>query len=152
MAFTIGETAEKLGVSASTIRYYDKEGLLPFMDRSTGGIRMFKQEDFEWLRLIECLKATDMPIRDIKQFIDWYQEGDCTLEKRRDMFYERKRAVEAQIKALQETLDTINYKCWYYDTAVKAESSGAVNCMKPEEIPEKIRKLKKKIRLYRAVK
>lgn len=149
MALTIGQAAKKLGISASTIRYYDKEGLLPFMDRSTGGIRLFRSEDFEWLRLIECLKATDMPIRDIRQFIDWYQEGDSSLEKRRDMFYIRKRAVEAQIKALQDTLDAINYKCWFYDTAVEAGTADAVQCMTPEEMPEKIRELKRKISLYK---
>lgn len=149
MELTIGQAAKKLGISASAIRYYDKEGLLPFMDRSSGGIRIFRQEDFEWLRLIECLKATDMPIRDIKQFIDWYQEGDASLKKRRDMFYARKRAVEAQIKALQGTLDAIDYKCWFYDKAVEAGTADAVKCMPPEEMPEKIRKLKRKISLYK---
>ena len=152
MELTIGEAAEKLGISASTIRYYDKEGLLPFMDRSAGGIRIFRQEDFEWLRLIECLKATKMPIKDIKQFIGWYQDGDSTLEKRRDMFYERKKTVEAQIKALQKVLDTINFKCWYYDTAVEAGTADVLKCMAPEEVPEKIRKLKRKITLYQTVK
>ena len=120
--FTIGEVAERLGVSTSTIRYYDKEGLLPFVARSAGGIRKFKPEDLEWLRLIECLKATEMPIRDIKQFIDWYQEGDVTLEQRRDMFYQRKRAVEAQIDALQKVLHTIEHKCCFYDTAVQKKN------------------------------
>ena len=117
MYYSIGEAAQRMHLSAPTLRYYDKEGLLPFVDRSAGGARMFKESDFEWLRLIECLKSTGMPIRDIKQFIDWYMEGDTTLPERRDMFYERRRAVEAQIETLQATLDMIDYKCWYYDTA-----------------------------------
>ena len=69
MAYTVGEMAKMLHVAPSTLRYYDKEGLLPFVDRSKSGIRMFKPSDIEWLRLIECLKATGMPIKDIKQFI-----------------------------------------------------------------------------------
>ena len=145
MYYTIGEAAQRMHLSAPTLRYYDQEGLLPFVDRSAGGARMFKESDFEWLRLIECLKSTGMPIRDIKQFIDWYMEGDTTLPQRRDMFYERRRAVEAQIEALQATLDMIDYKCWYYDTAVAAGSSRALQTLKPEELPEEVSRLKARI-------
>lgn len=145
MYYSIGEAAQRMHLSAPTLRYYDKEGLLPFVDRSAGGARMFKESDFEWLRLIECLKSTGMPIRDIKQFIDWYMEGDTTLPQRRDMFYERKRAVEAQIEMLQATLDMINYKCWYYDTAVAAGSSRALQALKPEELPVEVSRLKARI-------
>lgn len=145
MYYSIGEAAQRMHLSAPTLRYYDKEGLLPFVDRSAGGARMFKESDFEWLRLIECLKSTGMPIRDIKQFIDWYMEGDTTLPQRRDMFYERRRAVEAQIETLQATLDMIDYKCWYYDTAVAAGSSRALQTLKPEELPEEVSRLKARI-------
>lgn len=145
MYYTIGEAAQRMHLSAPTLRYYDKEGLLPFVDRSAGGARMFKESDFEWLRLIECLKSTGMPIRDIKQFIDWYMEGDTTLPQRRDMFYERRRAVEAQIETLQATLDMIDYKCWYYDTAVAAGSSRALQALKPEELPVEVSRLKARI-------
>lgn len=145
MYYSIGEAAQRMHLSAPTLRYYDKEGLLPFVDRSAGGARMFKESDFEWLRLIECLKLTGMPIRDIKQFIDWYMEGDTTLPQRRDMFYERRRAVEAQIETLQATLDMIDYKCWYYDTAVAAGSSRALQALKPEELPEEVSRLKARI-------
>ena len=54
MIYTVGEMAQKLGVPASTLRYYDKEGLLPFVERSSGGIRMFRKTDFEWLQVIRC--------------------------------------------------------------------------------------------------
>ena len=145
MYYSIGEAAQRMHLSAPTLRYYDKEGLLPFVDRSAGGARMFKESDFEWLRLIECLKSTVMPMRDIKQFIDWYMEGDTTLPQRRDMFYERKRAVEAQIEMLQATLDMIDYKCWYYDTAVAAGSSRALQALKPEELPVEVSRLKARI-------
>jgi DNA-binding transcriptional MerR regulator len=147
MNYTIGQAAEKLGLTASTLRYYDKEGLLPFVDRSAGGIRKFKPADFEWLRLIECLKATGMPIRDIRQFIDRHIEGDSTLRQRCDMFHERKRIVEGQIRELKKTLDMIEYKCWYYDTAAAAGTVDVHRHMKPEDIPEEIRQLKRRIGL-----
>ena len=69
MLYTIGEMAKKLGVPTSTLRYYDKEGLLPFVERSDGGIRVFKDTDYEWLFVIECLKKAGMPLKDIRIFI-----------------------------------------------------------------------------------
>ena len=54
MIYTVDEMAQKLGVPASTLRYYDKEGLLPFVERSSGGIRMFRETDFEWRQVIRC--------------------------------------------------------------------------------------------------
>jgi DNA-binding transcriptional MerR regulator len=145
MAYTIGEASEKLGLTPSALRYYDKEGLLPYVNRSANGLRMFSESDLEWLRLIECLKATGMPIKDIRKFIDWSLQGDSTIELRRDMFLERKRVVEEQIEAMKKTLDMIHYKHWYYDTAAKFGSTEAVNRMTPEELPEDIRELKKRI-------
>ena len=62
MIYTVDEMAQKLGVPASTLRYYDKEGLLPFVERSSGGIRMFRENDFEWLQVIRCMKKAGMPI------------------------------------------------------------------------------------------
>ena len=77
MFYTVGETAKKMQIAPSTLRYYDKEGLLPFVERSDGGIRMFQESDFEWLALIECLKKTGMSIKDIKSFVDLCVEGDA---------------------------------------------------------------------------
>ena len=65
--YTVGEMAKMLGVPASTLRYYDKEGLLPFVGRSAGGIRMFRESDLEWLRIIGCMKKAGMSIRAIRQ-------------------------------------------------------------------------------------
>ena len=79
MAYTIGEMSKMLNVSSSTIRYYDKEGLLPFVERSSGGIRMFKESDFEWLSIIECLKKADIPekfrnVRDKAKGVQYIEE------------------------------------------------------------------------------
>ena len=71
MIYTVGEMAKKVGVASSTLRYYDKEGILPFIERSAGGKRIFKDSDMEWLSIIECLKKTGMPIKEIKKFVDW---------------------------------------------------------------------------------
>ncbi len=117
---TIGEAAEKMNLSAHTLRYYDKEGLLPFVERTENGVRVFKDSDFEWLSIIECLKQTGMPLKDIKQYVDWCLEGDCTLRQRYDMFLERRAEVEKQIAQLHKALEKIDYKCRYYETALDA--------------------------------
>lgn len=147
MPYTISEAAVKMQLTPYTLRYYDREGLLPFVERSTGGIRMFKEKDFEWIRLIECMKAAGMPIKEIKTFIDWYMEGDSTLQLRRSMFHERKKIVEEHIESLNKTLETLNYKCWFYDTAVAAGTTSVPKNMKPEDMPDEIRELKDKIDL-----
>lgn len=118
--YNIKDVTNLMGIPASTIRYYDKEGLLPFLERSESGYRIFSENDLSLLRVIECLKKTGMPIKEIKQFTAWLSEGDASLQKRFDMFAERKRIVEEQMADLQKTLDIINYKCWYYQTALEA--------------------------------
>ncbi len=149
MYYTIGEIAKKVNISPHTLRFYAKEGLLPFVERSESGIRMFKDEDFQWLMIIECLKKTGMPIKDIKTFIDWVIEGDSTIDKRLDMFKKQKEAVEKQIAELQETLELLEYKCWYYETAKNAGTCAVHNTVKLEDIPEDVRPVKEKLKKIR---
>ncbi|MGG7159791.1 MerR family transcriptional regulator [Clostridium baratii] len=120
MKFSISEVAKKMNLSVSTIRYYDKEGLLPFIERTDSGYRIFSESDVKMLEIIECLKHTGMSIKDIKAFSNWVKDGDYSLEQRYEMFLERKKVVEAQIQELQKSLDLINHKCWYYKTALEA--------------------------------
>ena len=132
MTYSIGDIARKIGLTPSTLRYYDKEGLLPFVDRTETGIRRFKDSDMEWFSIIECLKNTGMSIKEIKTFIDWCMEGDASLDKRYQMFLERKKETEKQIKLLQNSLDIINYKCWYYKTALDAGTEKVHQTIPPE--------------------
>lgn len=120
MYYTVGEMAKKLEIAPSTLRYYDKEGLLPFVERSEGGIRKFRESDFEWLALIECLKKTGMSIKDIKSFVDLCVEGDASIGRRLELIKKQKQAVLQQIEQLKETLKVLDYKCWYYEEAQKA--------------------------------
>lgn len=138
MYYTVGEMAKKMNVAPSTLRYYDKEGLLPFVERTNGGIRMFSDSDFELLALIECLKKTGMPIKDIKIFVDWCIEGDSTIEKRLELIDKRRKAVEEQIEQLQETLEILDYKHWYYETARKAGTCAVHDNICEENIPDNL--------------
>jgi len=142
MIYTVGEMAKMLSVAPSTLRYYDKEGLLPFVERSSGGMRMFKEADFEWLFIIDCLKKTGMPIKDIRDFIEMVMKGDETIGERLELFNKQRKAVEEQISQLQATLDILNYKCWYYETAKKAGTTALPREMNLEEVPEQMRHVK----------
>ncbi|MCE5285768.1 MAG: MerR family transcriptional regulator [Pelosinus sp.] len=117
MTYSIGEISEMLNISISTLRYYDKEGLLPLVNRTSGNIRVFDDTDVECLKMIECLKTTDMPLKDIKQFFDWCEAGDSTIAQRYELFAVQKEKTEKQIALLQNALDRINYKCEFYRIA-----------------------------------
>ena len=73
--YTIGQVSEMFDLPISTLRYYDKEGLLPFVARSSGGIRQFRESDIEWLRVIGCMKKAGMSIKDIRQELKQQPEG-----------------------------------------------------------------------------
>ena len=136
MLYTIGEMAKKMNVAPSTLRYYDKEGLMPFVERSDSGIRVFKDSDLEWLSIIECLKKTGMSIKDIKIFIDWCMEGDATIDKRLALINRQRETVLEQISQMQETLATLNYKRWYYETSKEAGTCAIHQKLSREDIPE----------------
>lgn len=146
MLYTIGEMAKQLNVATSTLRYYDKEGLLPFVERSEGGMRMFKDADYEFLKIISCLKATGMQLKDIREFISLVMKGDETIEARLELFMKRKEEVEKQMAQLQVTLDTVNFKCWYYETAKKAGTTNVPDNMSNDELPKELRAVRARLR------
>lgn len=124
--YTIKDAAKIMNVPTSTIRFYDKEGLLPFMERMESGYRVFSDSDLAMLRTIDCLKKTGMPLKEIRQFITWVQQGDASLSERYEMFLERKKVVEEQMAELQSTLDIVNFKCWYYKASLEAGSEKPI--------------------------
>lgn len=113
-------SCQKTGLSVHTLRYYEKEGLLPFVRKNSSGLRVFSDSDLGWLELIECLKATGLHLKGIKQYIDWYIEGDSTLQLRLDMFRQQKIRIEEQMAELQKHMNKINYKIELYTKAVAA--------------------------------
>lgn len=142
MLYTVGEMAKVLGVQPSTLRYYDKEGLLPFVERTEGGIRMFTDKDYTTLKVIGCLKKSGLSIKEIKSFIEMAGKGDETIEERLALFKSRRDMLEQQMNELQDTLALLNYKCWYYETAIKDGTEANVSKLSAEEIPEQHRRAK----------
>lgn len=146
MLHTVGEMAKLLGVPASTLRYYDQEGLLPFVERSSGGMRMFHDSDYEWLQIIECLKKTGMPLKDIREFVRMAMQGDETIEARLEMMIKQREAVRKKLEELQQTLETLDFKCWYYETAKKAGTTEVLRSLSPEQLPEQFHTVRQRLR------
>ena len=99
MVYTVGEMAKLLDIPASTLRYYDKEGLLPFVERSSGGIRLFRKSDFEWLQVIGCMKKAGMSIRDIRQYIEQAQRGDDAIALRLGILHRQRKVLLGWLSA-----------------------------------------------------
>ena len=154
MFYTVGEMAKILNTTPSTLRYYDKEGLLPFVERSESGIRMFKDSDYEWLYewllVIDCLKNTGMGIKDIKRFIEMVIAGDSTIKERLQMIIRQRESVKEQMEKLQQTLDVLDYKVWYYSTAEKAGTTAVPRNMPEEQVPENLRAARRRLKLTHA--
>jgi len=125
MKYTISEAAERTGYSAHTLRYYDREGLLPFVEKTPSGKRLFREEDLEWILLIDCLKQTGMSIKGIRQYIDWYIEGDATIPQRYEMFIALRIEAARQMASLQRVMDKLEYKCGFYKEALASGTIAA---------------------------
>lgn len=135
--YTIGQVAQMFGLPISTLRYYDKQGLFPSMER-VSGIRRFGQQEIETLRIIECLKKSGLEIKAIKQFIDWCQQGPATFGQRRELFLQQKQAVEAEIEHLNKVLDMLKFKCWFYEQAIADGTDAQAKAMLPDHLPKGI--------------
>ena len=137
--YSIGQVAEMFGLPISTLRYYDKQGLFPNMER-VSGTRRFSNREIEALRVIECLKKAGMEIKDIRQFLIWCAEGPSTYPQRKAMFEERKAHMEAEIAHMNRALDMLKFKCWYYEQAIQDGSEDRLKALIPDHFPEGIRK------------
>lgn len=145
MLYTVGEVAEMLDVPASTLRYYESQGLLPELARSESGRRQFSDRDIEACRVIDCLKASGLSIKEIKAFMDMVLEGDSTLADRLALFEARRESVLAEIERLNETLAVLEFKRWYYKSAVDAGTEDAVKDLPLKEIPKQHRAAKERL-------
>lgn len=146
MEYTVGEMAKKLGIAPSALRYYEQEGLLPFVARSEGGIRVFKEKDYEWLQVIGCLKKTGMTLKDIRGFVEMAMKGDETIEPRLELIVRQKERVKEQIASLQETLLTLEFKEWYYEQAKEAGTTAVPSGLPLDRLPECFRPVRLKLR------
>ena len=118
--YTIQDVSKKTGLTAHTLRYYEKEGLITGVERSQGGIRQYTDEDLERLGLIRCLKNTGMSIQEIARFVQLTHEGDHTLEERVELLREHRERVLERMAEMQEHLDNVTWKLNFFTEKLRA--------------------------------
>ena len=121
--YSIGQVSAMTNLPISTLRYYDKEGFFPNLEKQSG-IRRFSQAELDAIRTIECL-----------------EEGPSTYPNRKAMFEARKKAVEEEMKQLEKTLDMLKFKCWYYEKAMEDGNEDEIHAMLPDKLPADIQAL-----------
>ncbi|NLZ47061.1 MAG: MerR family transcriptional regulator [Clostridiales bacterium] len=114
MEYSIKQVSEMIGLSVFTIRYYDKEGLLPFVKRTSGGIRIFSEKDIEWLHLICCLKNVGMSMENIKEFMDLCISDYDTSEQKRELLLKQREQILSEIEDLKGSLSNLDFKIENY--------------------------------------
>ncbi|MFZ7121564.1 MAG: MerR family transcriptional regulator [Eubacteriaceae bacterium] len=115
MNYTIKEVSKKFNLSSHTLRYYEKEGLLPSINRDSKGNRVYSDNNLEWIQLICCMRATGMSISHIKKYIQLTLQGDDTILERRQIILNQKEIIENHIKEFNHHLHVINKKLKFYD-------------------------------------
>ena len=124
--YSIQDVSEKTGLTAHTLRYYEKEGLISGVERSQGGFRQYSDEDLERLGLICCLKNTGMSIQEIARFVQLTHEGDHTLEERVELLRAHREQVLARMAEMQKHLEKVTWKLNFFTEKLKAyEASEA---------------------------
>lgn len=121
MKYTIKEVAEIIGLSSYTLRYYDKEGLLPDLERDEHGTRLFHEKDLQWIYLINCLRQTNMSLKNIKNYISLMNQGRKYVKTRREILINQKQATLEQMDNLKAQIDILNDKIDYYDNVLNNE-------------------------------
>ena len=120
MSYTIKQVSEMTGLPIPTLRYYDKEGLLPGLQRRESGYRIFTDDDLETIRIIECFKQSGLQIKEMKHFIELASQGDSTLQECHDIYENQVKLLEDKIAALEEALKVSKTKLGLYKEALAA--------------------------------
>ena len=120
----ISEVSEQCGISADTLRYYERIGLLPAVNRSDSGIRDYSDLDVRRVEFIKCMRTASLPVEVLIKYYQLVQQGDETIEDRKAILVEHRAEVEARMAELQKTLDLLDYKIGFYENAVlRAENA-----------------------------
>ena len=118
MTRTIQRAAAETGLSADTLRYYERIGILPGIGRSSSGHRRFTDDDMGWIKLVQCLRATGMPLEDLHRYAELVQQGDGTAEERLRLLEDHRCRIETELSELMVALDLVGRKIAGYSPLV----------------------------------
>jgi len=114
----IMEVSEQFGLSSDTLRYYERIGLIPPVNRNESGIRDYNDLDLRRVEFIKCMRSAGLPIEVLIEYIALVQKGDKTIEARKDILIEQRELLVARMKEMQKTLDILDHKIEVYENAV----------------------------------
>lgn len=121
---TIAEVSKKYDISQDTLRYYERIGLIPPVNRTTSGMRDYTEESCRWIELVKCMRSAGVPIEALIEYCSLTQKGDSTITVRKDILIEERKKIVEKIEEMQQTLNRLNYKIDRYE---KAEESGVLS-------------------------
>ena len=146
MSYSIGEISQRLDIAPSALRYYEKEGLLPFVERSDSGIRQFTDIDLEWLIIIDSLKRTGMPLKEIKEFVKMFEERDTTIARRLEIVRRHREVIQQQVAKLNEIIMALDFTEQYYQQAIDEGKTMDLPDLTMEELPPELKAIRKRVR------
>ena len=114
----ISEVSEKFNISADTLRYYEKIGLIPPVNRDSSGVRNYTEEDCNWIEFILCMKNAGLPIKTLIKYVQLFQQGDDTIEERKELLMKEREELSIKIENMKNTLDRLDYKIAKYEEKI----------------------------------
>jgi MerR family transcriptional regulator, aldehyde-responsive regulator len=115
---TIAEVSKKFNLSQDTLRYYERIGLIPNVNRNKGGNRDYSEEDFRWIEFAKCMRSAGLPIEALIEYLALFQQGDDTLEARKELLIEQRNLLKVKMEDMKKSLDRLNYKIERYGQSV----------------------------------
>ncbi len=132
--YTIKEVAKKMDISEHTLRFWAKSGFFPFIKRNENNIRLFSDNDLDWVRIVKCLRSVGTENKAIKRYIDLCIKGDSTIPERYGIIQATKLKAEQQMLELQQQMDLLNYKEKYYQNLIKNNLKDGWNPMNNHQV------------------
>jgi len=122
----IMEVSEQFGISSDTLRYYERIGLIQPVNRNGSGIRDYNELDLRRVEFIKCMRSAGLPIEILIEYVGLVQQGDKTIEARREILLEQRDLLVARMKEMQKTLDILDHKIEVYEKAVLKKEKGII--------------------------
>jgi MerR family transcriptional regulator, aldehyde-responsive regulator len=122
----IMEVSQQYGLSSDTLRYYERIGLIPPVNRNESGIRNYNELDLRRVDFIKCMRSAGLPVEVLIEYVGLVQQGDKTIEARKEILKEQRELLVARMKEMQKTLNILNHKIEVYENAVLTKEKGIV--------------------------
>jgi MerR family transcriptional regulator, aldehyde-responsive regulator len=121
---TITEASKKYDLSQDTLRYYERIGLIPTVNRNKSGIRNYTEENCRWVEFIKCMRNAGLPIEALIEYVTLFQQGDKTIQARKELLIEQREQLVKRIEEMKSTLERLDYKIASYEQTICEKEKG----------------------------